>query len=63
MAETPDNAEGSDDEIVPMRLNSYKPIEVEDAMNELKASDRQFIVFHDMDIILRILMRTEYRFN
>ena len=64
VAETLDNAEGSDDEIVPMRLNSYKPIEVEDAMNELKASDRQFIVFHDMEDKFRVMYKkTDGRFG
>ena len=49
--------EGSDDEIVPMRLDSYKPIEVEDAMNELKASDKQFMVFHDMEDKFRVIYK------
>jgi len=52
-----ENAEGSDDEIVPMRLDSYKPVEVEDAMNELKSSDKQFIVFHDMEDKFRIMYK------
>ena len=59
-----ENAEGSDDEIVPMRLNSYKPVEIEDAMNELKASDRQFIVFHDMEDKFRVMYKkTDGRFG
>ncbi|MBP1682081.1 MAG: putative ribosomal subunit interface protein [Proteobacteria bacterium] len=59
-----ENSEGSDDEIVPMRLNSYKPVEVEDAMNELKASDRQFIVFHDMEDKFRVMYKkTDGRFG
>ena len=58
------NIEGSDDEIVPMRLNSYKPIEVEDAMNELKATDKQFIVFHDMEDKFRVMYKkTDGRFG
>jgi len=62
--EVVENAEGSDDEIVPMRLNSYKPVEVEDAMNELKASDRQFIVFHDMEDKFRVMYKkTDGRFG
>lgn len=62
--EAVENAEGSDDEIVPMRLNSYKPVEVEDAMNELKASDRQFIVFHDMEDKFRVMYKkTDGRFG
>lgn len=51
------NIEGSDDEIVPMRLDSYKPIEVEDAMNELKASDKQFMIFHDMEDKFRVMYK------
>ena len=56
--------DGSDDEIVPMRLDSYKPIEVEDAMNELKNSDKQFIVFHDMEDKFRVMYKkTDGRFG
>lgn len=40
-----------------MRLDSYKPIEVEDAMNELKASDKQFMVFHDMEDKFRVMYK------
>ena len=59
-----ENSEGSDDEIVPIRLDSYKPIEVEDAMNELKASDKQFIVFHDMEDKFRVMYKkTDGRFG
>jgi putative sigma-54 modulation protein len=61
---TEENNEGSDDEIVPIRLDSYKPVEVEDAMNELKASDKQFIVFHDMEDKFRIMYKkTDGRFG
>ena len=49
--------EGSDDEIVPMRLDSYKPVEIEDAMNELKVSDKQFMVFHDMEDKFRVMYK------
>ena len=52
-----ENIEGSDDEIVPIRLDSYKPVQVEDAMNELKASDKQFIVFHDMEDKFRVMYK------
>ena len=59
-----ENSEGSDDEIVPIRLNSYKPVEVEDAMNELKASDKQFIIFHDMEDKFRVMYKkTDGRFG
>ncbi|MDD2382790.1 MAG: ribosome-associated translation inhibitor RaiA [Sulfurospirillaceae bacterium] len=52
-----ENTEGSDDEIVPVRLDSYKPIEIEDAMNELKVSDKQFMVFHDMEDKFRVMYK------
>lgn len=52
-----ENSEGSDDEIVPIRLDSYKPVEVEDAMNELKGSDKQFIIFHDMEDKFRVMYK------
>ena len=59
-----EDTEGSDDEIVPIRLDSYKPVEVEDAMNELKASDKQFIVFHDMEDKFRVMYKkTDGRFG
>ena len=52
-----EDTQGSDDEIVPIRLNSYKPVEIEDAMNELKDSDKQFIVFHDMEDKFRVMYK------
>ncbi|MCD8477913.1 MAG: ribosome-associated translation inhibitor RaiA [Sulfurospirillum sp.] len=62
--EVTENSEGSDDEIVPMCLDSYKPVEIEDAMNELKASDKQFIVFHDMEDKFRVMYKkTDGRFG
>ena len=64
LAVVEENNEGSEDEIVPIRLDSYKPIEVEDAMNELKASDKQFIVFHDMEDKFRVMYKkTDGRFG
>ncbi len=47
----------ADDEIVPMRLESYKPIEIDEALEELKESDKQFIIFHDKEDKLRILYK------
>jgi len=46
-----------DTEIVPMRLESYKPVEIEEALNELKASDEVFKVFYDMDDNFRVLYK------
>ncbi len=47
----------ADDEIVPMRLESYKPIEVDEALHDLKESDKQFIIFHDKEDKLRVLYK------
>lgn len=47
----------AEDEIVPMRLESYKPIEVDEALEELKDSDKQFIIFHDKEDKLRVLYK------
>jgi len=45
------------DEIVPTRLDSYKPIEIEEALTELKESQKQFFVFIDMDDKMRIIYK------
>ena len=45
------------DEIIPTRLDSYKPIEIEEALNELKESGKQFFVFIDMDDKMRIIYK------
>lgn len=46
-----------DNEIVPMRLKSYKPMEIEDALNELKDEGGVFKVFYDMDDNFRVLYK------
>ncbi|MBI3874075.1 MAG: ribosome-associated translation inhibitor RaiA [Arcobacter sp.] len=46
-----------EDEIVPVRLKSYKPMEIEEALNSLKADGGVFKVFYDMDDNLRILYK------
>ncbi len=48
---------GSDDEIVPMDLDLHKPIEIEDALEKLKSSSQQFLVFNDMDNKMRVLYK------
>ena len=45
------------DEIVPTRLDSYKPVEIEEALTELKESEKQFFVFMDMDDKMRIIYK------
>ena len=56
--DTPISAVADDvEEIIPMRLDSYKPIEIEEALNELKESAKQFLVFIDMDDKMRIIYK------
>jgi putative sigma-54 modulation protein len=43
-----------ENEIVPSRLTSYKPVAIEDALEELKADDAQFKVFYDNDDNMRV---------
>ena len=54
-----------ENEIVPVRLASYKPVDIEDALNELKASDASFKVFYDRDDSMRVLykMKEEGKFG
>jgi len=46
-----------DSEIVPMRLDSYKPVAIEDALTELKSDGGAFRVFYDMDDNFRVLYK------
>lgn len=45
------------DEIVPMELELYKPLEIEEALTRLKSSDMQFFVFNDIDAKMRVLYK------
>ena len=47
-----------DNEIFPVRLTSYKPIDIEEALEELKGSDAQFKVFYDKDDNMRVLYKS-----
>jgi len=46
-----------DNEIVPMKLASYKPMEIEEALNELKEDGGAFKVFYDLDDNFRVLYK------
>jgi putative sigma-54 modulation protein len=46
-----------DEEIIPIKLESYKPTEIEEALNNLKDSEQIFKVFYDMDDNLRVLYK------
>jgi putative sigma-54 modulation protein len=47
-----------DNEIIPVKLASYKPVEIEEALNELKQSEDLFKVFYDKDDNMRVLYKT-----
>jgi len=40
-----------------MELDLYKPTELEEALEKLKESDKQFLVFNDMDNHMRVLYK------
>lgn len=46
-----------EEEIVPVKLESYKPMDIEEALEDLKQSDRIFKVFYDKDDSLRVLYK------
>lgn len=57
-------AEAMEDEIVPVELDLYKPREVGDVMDELKASEKQFEIFLDNEGKTRVLYkRNDGRFG
>ncbi len=45
------------DEIVPMQLDLYKPTELEEAVEKLKESEKQFLVFNDIDSHMRVIFK------
>ena len=50
-------AQELEDEIVPVELDLYKPREVEDVLEELKASDKIFEIFLDNENKTRVLYK------
>ncbi|MDA3049525.1 ribosome-associated translation inhibitor RaiA [Campylobacter sp. JMF_01 NE2] len=51
------NLDDNVDEIVPTELDLYKPLEIDEALNKLKESTDQFLVFNDMDAKMRVLYK------
>ncbi len=47
-----------DSEIFPVTLKSYKPMDIEEALNDLKSSDALFKVFYDKDDNMRVLYKS-----
>ncbi len=45
------------DEIIPTELDLYKPTELEEALEKLKESEKQFLVFNDMDSHMRVIYK------
>ncbi|MBE3021591.1 ribosome-associated translation inhibitor RaiA [Campylobacter sp. RM13119] len=45
------------DEIIPMELELYKPLEIEEALEHLKNSEMQFYVFNDIDAKMRVIYK------
>ena len=45
------------DEIVPTELGIYKPLEIAEALDMLKSSEKQFLVFNDNGDNLRVLYK------
>lgn len=57
-------AEALEDEIIPVELESYKPREVAEVLETLKASEKQFEIFIDNDGKTRVLYkRSDGRFG
>jgi putative sigma-54 modulation protein len=50
-------AEAFEDEVIPVELDSYKPREVADVLEELKATEKQFEIFLDNDGKTRVLYK------
>ncbi len=52
------------DEIIPTELELYKPMEMDEALENLKKSGRQFLVFNDLEAKMRVLYkRTDGNFG
>lgn len=45
------------DEIVPTEPNTFKPLEIDEALKILKDSSDQFFVFYDLDLKMRVLYK------
>jgi len=52
-----EEAEKMEDEIIPVELELYKPREVEDVLEDLKASDKGFEIFLDNENKTRVLFK------
>jgi len=49
--------ENEEDEIIPVELDLYKPLEIEEALNHLKTSNQEFFVFNDHNGKMRVIYK------
>jgi putative sigma-54 modulation protein len=52
-----ESIEEDTDEIIPMELDLYKPLSIEEALDMLKDSNKQFFIFNDLDGKTRVLYK------
>jgi putative sigma-54 modulation protein len=57
--ESPTAVSNEDDDIIPMELKLYKPLDFEEAKELLKESDENYLVFNDIDGNLRVLVKLD----
>jgi len=60
--ETPEHVPAvaeDDDDIIPLELELYKPLDFEEAKALLQDSDKEFIVFNDIDGNMRVLCKLD----
>ena len=61
--EVANQLEKFENEIIPVKLASYKPIDIEEAVDSLKSSEDLFKVFYDKDDNLRVLYKAKRKGN
>jgi len=52
-----ENIEVDTDEIIPMELDLYKPLDIEEALEMIKSTNQQFLIFNDKDDNTRVLYK------
>ena len=52
-----DEIEMDTDEIIPMELDSYKPLDIEEALELIKDTNQQFLIFNDKEDKTRVLYK------
>ncbi len=56
-ADIEENIEVDTDEIIPMELDLYKPLDIEEALDMIKESKQQFLIFNDKEGKTRVLYK------